>query len=310
MNSTPNQISYHIARRVGHQGARPSMRNQVEVEKYASGTKLLTNRKPLKIASFNVRTLSNDKNLYELTGLAELHNISVICIQEHRIYHPNLDINHQIVGKGWILITCSADKNSQNASIGGVGLLINPQIYKSLMKTEKISSRIIQATFDGNPKTTITSCYSPTNISDEHMRTSFYTLLSESIRAIPKHNVQIVGGDMNAKINPEDCTGNSFNKKTNFNGQALLTLLEECNLILLNTKFKKRKGKLWTFLYPNGEKAQLDYILINKKWQNSATDCEAYSSFSSVGSDHRIITSTIKLKLRANKTKNQQQQKI
>ena len=63
------------------------------------------------------------------------------------------------------------------------------------------------------------------------------------------------------------------------------------------------------FLNIYSEKAQLDYILINKKWQNSATDCEAYSSFSSVGSDHRIITSTIKLKLRANKTKNQQQQK-
>ena len=57
-------------------------------------------------------------------------------------------------------------------------------------------------------------------------------------------------------------------------------------------------------MYPNCEKAQLDCILINKKWQNSATNAEAYNSFSSVGSDHRIITA--KLKLRANKLRKHQ----
>jgi len=95
-------------------------------------------------------------------------------------------------------------------------------------------------------------------------------LLSETIRADPKHNIQIIGGDVNAKFKSEDCNRPSFSRKFNANGIALLTLLEECNMALLNTRFQKRKEKLWTFLYPNGEAAQLDYILINKKWQNSA----------------------------------------
>ena len=79
-------------------------------------------------------------------------------------------------------------------------------------------------------------------------------------------------------------------------------------MILLNTKFQKRKCKMWTFIYPNNEKAQLDYILLNKKWKNSAQNCEAYNTFCTVGSDHRIVTAEIKLKLRANKI-NQQQPK-
>ena len=79
-------------------------------------------------------------------------------------------------------------------------------------------------------------------------------------------------------------------------------------MILLNTKFQKRKGKMWTFIYPNNEKAQLDYILLNKKSKNSAQNCEAYNTFCTVGSDHKIVTAEIKLKLQANKI-NQQQPK-
>lgn len=97
---------------------------------------------------------------------------------------------------------------------------------------------------------------------------------------------------MNAKIRPEDCNGTSFSKKTKLHGQALLTMHEECNLPLLNTMFRKRKGKQWTFLYPNGEKAQFDDIMVKKKWQ---------STFSTIGSYHRIVTAEMKFKLRAPK---------
>ena len=86
---------------------------------------------------------------------------------------------------------------------------------------------ILQATFDGNPKKTVTSCYSPTNTCEELTRNNFYTLLSETIRSIPKHKIQIVGGDMNAKIGPEDCNGFTFDRRTNESGLALLTLIDE-----------------------------------------------------------------------------------
>ena len=40
-------------------------------------------------------------------------------------------------------------------------------------------------------------------------------------------------------------------------------------------------------------KTQIDYILMNKKWINSALNCEADSSFEGVPSDHRIVTAKI-----------------
>ena len=62
-------------------------------------------------------------------------------------------------------------------------------------------------------------------------------------------------------------------------------------------------GKLWTYTYAKNSKAQIDYVLINKKWKNSAINCEAYSSFEGVSSDHRIVTAKIRLSLRKNATR-------
>ena len=74
-------------------------------------------------------------------------------------------------------------------------------------------------------------------------------------------------------------------------------------LTCINTNYQKREGKLWTFTYANNSKAQIDYILINKKWKNSAMNCQAYSSFEGVSSDHRIVTAKIRLSLRKNATR-------
>ena len=63
----------------------------------------------------------------------------------------------------------------------------------------------------------------------------------------------------------------------------------------------KPKGQLWTFEYPSGERAQIDYLIFRKKWRNSVRDSRSYSTFSSVGSDHRVVSATVKLSLRASK---------
>ena len=77
----------------------------------------------------------------------------------------------------------------------------------------------------------------------------------------------------------------------------------ENRLICLNTNKQKREGKLWTYTYANNSKVQIDYVLMNKKWKNSAMNCEAYSSFEGVSPDHRIVTAKIQLSQRKNATR-------
>ena len=156
------------------------------------------------------------------------------------------------------------------------------------------------ATFNGNPSATIIFCYSPTNASEETYLLTFYNELSSFVHSIPKHNVLVIGGSMNAEIGKNVDYKFSFHNSSNRNGEHLTDFTLENRLTCLNTKFQKRKGKLWTYTYANNTKAEIDYVFISKKWNNSTLNCEAYSSFEGVSHDHRIVTAKIRLSLRRN----------
>ena len=160
--------------------------------------------------------------------------------------------------------------------------LIGPRALKMLNSVEKIQPRMMAATFNGNPRATIISCYSPTNVSEETELVTFYDELSSLVRSIPKHNMLVIGGDMNVQIGKNGNNKYSLHNTSNRNGQHLTDFIIENRLACLNTNYQKREGKLWIYTYANNTKVQTDYVLINKKWKNSALNCEAYSSWGCV----------------------------
>ena len=150
------------------------------------------------------------------------------------------------------------------------------------------------ATFDGNPRCTVIAVYSPTNVSDKDDIDAFYNSLDGLTSAIPSHNVCLLIGDLNSRVKGLW----SFHGATNRNGEKLEELVEKKKLWIGSTKFRKKRGKLWTYRGPNGYNAQIDHIIINTKWKNSVVNMEAYSTFSSVESDHRVVVADIKISLR------------
>ena len=260
-----------------------------------SATELKLNQTLLKckctiqIVKLNVRTLSRIGQLPELTSSAIVHSIDIICIQEHRYSHSE-DIKYHDTGNGCMLATAYAWKNSVNATIGGVGMLIGPRALKSLNSIEKVQPKMMVAIFNVNPRATIISCYSPANISEETKLIAVYNEPYSLVRIIPKRNVLVIGGDMNAQIGQNVNHKFSLHNSSNRNEEHLTDFTLKNRLTYPHTKFPKREGKLWNYTYANNTKAQIDYIFMNKKWNNSALNCEAYSSFKSMCSDHRIVT--------------------
>ena len=201
---------------------------------------------------------------------------------------------------GCVLITQSAWRNSQNAANGGVGLVVNKAAESVLSDVNYVNKRILIATFNGNPSTTVIVNYSPqegTQDAVEH-----YDKLIDTIKQVPKHNLLLVLGDFNAHIGKVD--GNfTYHEKTNNNGQLFLDLALQCKMQITNTKFQKKHSKLWTYVSDmTNLKSQVDYILINCKWSNSVKDVCAHNSFTSIGSDHRLLRAKIKMSFRTKKT--------
>ena len=182
-------------------------------------------------------------------------------------------------------------------------MLIGSWAQKSRNSIEKIQPRMMVATFNGNPSTTIISSYSTTNVIEETDLIAFYDQLSSFVRSIPKHNVLVIGGDTNAQIGKIVNHKFSLHNSSNRNGEHLTDFTLENRLAYLNTNFQKRERKLRTYTYANNTKVQIDYVFINKKWNNSALNCKAYSSFKGVFSDHQIVMAKILLSLWRNTTR-------
>ena len=100
--------------------------------------KLLKCKKIVNIAAFNIRTLNTVNQLPELAASADKHNIDIICRQEHRFYYCKLGMKYHDTSNGWRSVLVSALKNSVNAIIVGVGMLLSPHTLKSLNNVEKI----------------------------------------------------------------------------------------------------------------------------------------------------------------------------
>ena len=130
---THTQTTYinRIALRASKKGTRPAEVGALASVFEKSATelkqqKLLKCIQTIQIATLNVRTLIRMCQLPELTASAVEHNMDIICVQEHRYTH-NKDIKYHDTGNGWTLATVSAWKNSVNATVGGVGILIGPR---------------------------------------------------------------------------------------------------------------------------------------------------------------------------------------
>ena len=151
-------------------------------------------RQYTQIATLNVRTAREDWRLNELIHQMDSYNISIVAIQEHRRVHSDELLYKHL--DNHLIVTASAWRNTAQAATGGVGIVMNSAAEKVLCDVNKVSDRIIVATFAGNPKTSIIAVYSPTNVrAHTEAVDEYYEQLRNTIDDIPPHNSLIILGD-------------------------------------------------------------------------------------------------------------------
>ena len=205
-----------------------------------------------KIGTLNCRTLTSKSSRKELNHLVSNHDIKILCVQEHRYVHGPTDpeiISHDL--GNCTLFTSTATRNAQGASIHGVGIVVHSSVLPLLVSIDSIDRNIMMAVFKGNPKSIVLSCYSPHNSRPEEEVLDFYEKLDLTTQTIPRHNMLLIQGDFNARLEGKFSYHNEYNR----NGKHLHDFAEQNNLIIGNINFQKPPKKLWTWHSPRGDLA-------------------------------------------------------
>ena len=240
-----------------------------------------------------MRTLNKIGQQPELTACAIEHNIDIVYVQDKI---PSRRSKNKIL-QYWqwmdVCLSIGVEKLSQ-CSHRWCRNVFSPRARKLLNIIEKIQPRMIIATFNGTPaQRSFPATALPTLVTKQTSTPYITSYLPLFVTFL--NNVFIIGGDMNTQIGKNVNNKFSLDNLPNRNGEHLADFTLENGLTYLKIKFQKRKGK-------NTAKAHIGYILVNKKRINSTLNCEAYSSFERVSSDHRTVTEKIRLSIRRNAT--------
>lgn len=255
---------------------------------------LKKNRKTadIHIATFNTRSLRTPERLHELEmAILEL-KWDIIGISEMRRYGETINdygnyILHHI---------------GETPGLYGVGFLIKKDLTDRIIEIKGVTERIailnIALPVNKEEKWSIIQAYSPpesSNKEDIAKIEKFYLDLQETIQNA--HKQIIVMGDFNGQIGKCNSPGEEYtigkyaHGKRTKNGARLVSFALQNKLSILNSFFKKKKSKKWTWISPNGVyKNEIDFILSNNIKTFKNVSIVQNLNFNS---DHRMVRATL-----------------
>ncbi|XP_038052822.1 craniofacial development protein 2-like [Patiria miniata] len=158
-----------------------------------------------------------DKGAKELVDRMRRHGVAVCGIQEHRRVHD---------GTRDIVVTNMKISNLSPHRLGEM----------------KHRQQLV-----GNPVLTAIVAYAPTLLAPYEEKRKFYDDLRRAVEAVPQYHFLAILGDFNARLGQGDVPF-TFHQVTNDNGVRMPDLIEDYSLLVNNTMFEKRKGRLWALL--------------------------------------------------------------
>ena len=244
----------------------------------------------LSIGTYNARSLSSDDRFIEFEDELTKINFDIIGISETRRKEEGcLTLNntgHRFYYKGG------------NTCNNGVGFVVHKNIVDNITSFKGVSDRVAQLTIRINNKhhLNIIQVYLPTSsYSDEEVDAVYEDI--DSLITNSKAHYNIVMGDFNAKVGigdpMESSTGKFGSGIRNSRGDTLINFAERHQLKILNTFFKKKPNRRWTWIAPNGStKNEIDFILTDKP--QTVTDVSVLNKFNT-GSDHRMVRASLNI---------------
>ncbi|XP_072177062.1 craniofacial development protein 2-like [Diadema setosum] len=195
---------------------------------------------------------------------------------------------------------------NRKAHINGVGILMSNEIASAMAGFYAVSERVIVLQVNSKPfNCNIIQLYAPTSACTEDGIEEFYESVEEAYRQCKPGELNIVMGDMNAKVGhgrdgttcEHDVLGPYGLGERNERGERWIQWCMVHQQVIKNTWFKQPKRRLYTWCSPgDGVRNQIDYITINRRFHSWITATKTYPG-ADCGSDHVPVICNLRLKI-------------
>ena len=263
---------------------------------------LLSSKNVLRIGAWNIRTMYETGKTVQVAREMDRYKLEILGLSEVR-WTASGDIT---LASGHRLLY-SGPPEEESAHRNGVGIMLTKKAAKSLMEWEPVNERILTARFYSKfQKVSIVQCYAPTNAAEEEVKEEFYLQLQGVLEKLPRRDITIVMGDMNAKVGNdnhgrEHVMGREGVGVINENGELFTDLCETNDLVIGGTIFPHRRIHKVTWRSPDMKtENQIDHIAISRRWRRTLQDVKACRG-ADVGSDHTLLIGKLKVKIARNK---------
>ena len=131
----------------------------------------------------------------------------------------------------------------------------------------------------------------------------YYEQLQATLDRVPKRDLKIVMGDMNAKVginneSKELIMGKQGIGEENENGELFTDFCSYNDLVIGGTIFPHKDFHKTTWTSPDGKtENQIDHITIGRKWRRSLHDVRA-RRVADAASDHQLVVAVLQIKLK------------
>ena len=207
-------------------------------------TTLLTTKKPLKIGTWNVRTLFESGKAAQVAIEMNRYHLSILGLCETRWTQSG----KRRLATGEVILY-SGHEEEDAAHTEGVALMLGKEAQKALLGWEARGPRLMTASFKTSQKKikmNVILAYAPTNTNTEETKDEFYEQLEAILNETKDKDVNILIGDFNAKVGNdnegyENCMGKHGLGIMNENGELLQIHVPYTTLLLEEQCFHTRR---------------------------------------------------------------------
>ena len=124
---------------------------------------------------------------------------------------------------------------------------------------------------------TLINIHAPTEDKEEEIKEQFYEELQRTKDKVPKHDITIIMGDMNAKLGKEKVFSqvighHSLHNSTNENGEMVAHYAINNGMFVISTNFQHKKIHIGTWTSPDNQTVnQIDHVMVSKEKNENDT---------------------------------------